>query len=410
MKPYDIENWVKAVDRSHGTEKMRLFSEFQLDFSPSATTCIDPFSNEYRSKVLQDYEVIAGRPYSLSHESATEKIDPNLVYPFSSKDNRLIGEHMAAIALLVKNFPHRPPGRLLDLGVGWGHTSILAARCNYKVTAVDINKDFLTLIRNAVAGTDSLADRLETKQLDFSSITTLKGVFDLVLFFESFHHCLDHDKLIGDCVSLLADNGAIVFGGEPVYPSYACQWGLRLDSLSTYCIRKYGWLELGFSEEYIYSLLTRHGLIVRKTEYRCAPTASGYIARKHEHSLIPFEWIDVSSSDCDGWNDAETDGSRWTKGSGIFSLKGLPVAPEYLLILTNCSIEALDVVVNIGKMYQHHLSLASGETSEVRLGNCTNSTYRIDCKSWVPAALGMSADTRHLGVLVHSVRTVEFIK
>jgi len=53
--------------------------------------------------------------------------------------------------------------------------------------------------------------------------------------------------------SFVKDDGCIVFAGEPITSAWWKDWGMRLDPLSVYCMRKYGWFETGWSEDYIKS-------------------------------------------------------------------------------------------------------------------------------------------------------------
>src|SRR6202035_1985719 len=62
---------------------------------------------------------------------------------------------------------------------------------------------------------------------------------------ESFHHCADHLAMLRHLHDIVRPGGAVLFAAEPVqrldYP-----WGPRLDGLSVWASRTYGWLELGF--------------------------------------------------------------------------------------------------------------------------------------------------------------------
>jgi hypothetical protein len=82
--------------------------------------------------------------------------------------------------------------------------------------------------------------------------------FDAAVFFESFHHCDDHHAMLARLQRVVAPSGVVAFAAEPIgnlpYP-----WGLRLDGLSLWCVRQYGWLELGFTERYFAEALGRHG-------------------------------------------------------------------------------------------------------------------------------------------------------
>jgi len=88
--------------------------------------------------------------------------------------------------------------------------------------------------------------------------------FDSVLFFESFHHCADPVAMIGRVRRLLARGGAAYFAAEPITDDFAAPWGLRLDGMSAWSIRKHGWLELGFQSGFFHELLERNGFEVAR--------------------------------------------------------------------------------------------------------------------------------------------------
>lgn len=110
--------------------------------------------------------------------------------------------------------------------------------------------------------------------------------FDLVMFFETFHHALDHQDLMKSLHDVVADNGRILFAGEPIVPAEGYwapiipfPWGLRLDALSLSAVKNYGWMELGFQEAYFLELMRRTGWEVTKFESQTNGRASGYLAR-----------------------------------------------------------------------------------------------------------------------------------
>ena len=93
--------------------------------------------------------------------------------------------------------------------------------------------------------------------------------FDAAVFFESFHHCADHLAMLGRLHDIVRPGGAVLFGAEPVqrldYP-----WGPRLDGLSVWSSRTYGWLELGFDNAYFHRALARTGWAGRRVRLGAA--------------------------------------------------------------------------------------------------------------------------------------------
>ena len=87
---------------------------------------------------------------------------------------------------------------------------------------------------------------------------TAEEPFDAAVFFESFHHCADHLAMLRRLHDIVRPGGAVLFASEPVqhldYP-----WGPRLDGLSVWSSRTYGWLELGFDCAYFDRALAHTG-------------------------------------------------------------------------------------------------------------------------------------------------------
>jgi hypothetical protein len=127
-----------------------------------------------------------------------------------------------------------------------------------QVTAVDINEKFVELVNT------------RSRRLDFG-INAIHGGFDdvtvtdhydLVVFYECLHHAIRPWKVIEKFALELAPNGGIAFAGEPVQAFWWKNWGLRLDPLSVYCIKKFGWFESGWSKPFIIKTLNKSGFFV----------------------------------------------------------------------------------------------------------------------------------------------------
>ena len=405
MHPSELREWVASVDAAQGETKNNLFKNFLLSYSQKRQCEIDPYSQSYIDAVINDYEVIAGRPYSFDFESNTVPFDINNIYPYTSKNASIIGEHFAAISLILKNMPVNPPARVLDVGVGWGHTSLMLAQSGFHVTALDINKNFLTLIEQRAIDLH-VENNLETACLRFDNILSLKQTYDCILFFESFHHCLQHQKLLEDCYSLLNPNGVIIFAGEPIYKNWVIPWGLRLDSLSTYCIHKYGWLELGFDEAYFLSLLSKRNFFIQPVRYFDVPTANGYIVTKLGTNLIPFVQVRMPEEYEEGWHTPDIQSNLvWTKGTASFPLYLFPQSYAYRLLLINCAPHKITVKVSVSQQKTLSFDIPSGKEQAVVIKGTGDVV--LSCQSWSPIDIGLSSDNRNLGI---AVRSIELLK
>ena len=96
---------------------------------------------------------------------------------------------------------------------------------------------------------------------DFFWIESAGRRFDAIVFFESFHHCADHLRLLRSLGPALTPDGHVYFGAEPITPDFPVPWGLRTDGESLWAIRRNGWLELGFHPDYFRQALRQAGLV-----------------------------------------------------------------------------------------------------------------------------------------------------
>jgi 2-polyprenyl-3-methyl-5-hydroxy-6-metoxy-1,4-benzoquinol methylase len=216
----------------------------------------DPASDAYRDHELALYERLTGKPYAPANERSVFDLAEGVrsPFPYRTRTPLLVGDQLILLGFLMKAIPMPPPARILEFGPGWGNTTEALLKTGYEVTAVEIDPAFVDLIAQRCA-LDAGRLTLETADmLDFRSTQR----FDVILFFESFHHCQDHRRLLRQMHDLLADGGVILFVAEPIvdlpYP-----WGLRLDGQSLWAMRQLGWLELGFDRSYFMQALRDTG-------------------------------------------------------------------------------------------------------------------------------------------------------
>ena len=224
----------------------------------------DPFSDAYRQTQLGLYGHLSGRAQYHAPSAETyampiaDFVDPT-PYPFSSKDGGLIGSHLVAVGHIMQTIWQRRPVSglsILEYGCGTGLTTISLAASGYRLTAVDINPDMLTIV-DTIARNRHLSIRTQCGQ--FGTIPVEGERFDIILFYEAFHHCLEFETLLRRLHDILAPGGLLILAGEPIFADFPKPWGLRLDGPALYDIRKAGWLELGFNETFFRSLMTRTG-------------------------------------------------------------------------------------------------------------------------------------------------------
>ncbi len=147
---------------------------------------------------------------------------------------------------------------------------------------MDIESRFCELIRRraALVGLD-----VDVVNADFFWTESVTEPYDAAVFFECFHHCTDHLRLLRALHRALVPGGSIYFGGEPITPHFPVPWGLRMDGQSLWSIRKHGWFELGFNDDYFAQALGATGWIATKHPPAGSAMAQVWEARKADDVL-----------------------------------------------------------------------------------------------------------------------------
>ena len=87
--------------------------------------------------------------------------------------------------------------------------------------------------------------------------------FDAIIFYEAFHHSLDFQSLLRHLLDRLNPGGRLILCGEPIvpdtFPGIPYPWGPRMDALSVFCMRRFGWMELGFTHSFFMEAAQRAG-------------------------------------------------------------------------------------------------------------------------------------------------------
>lgn len=238
----------------------------------------DPYSKEYRDFQMNLYLEISGRSqYTIDNESSPFDLESAKVrpFPYATQNSAVVGDQLIAQGFLIRSLNLPPRARILEFGPGWGNTTLHLAQLGYQVTAVDTEQRFIDLIQHRANALGVSIDLVRQDMLSFCS----PEKFDAVLFFECFHHCADHLQLLKNLDGLLKEDGIIAFAAEPI-TDFPYPWGVRLDGISVYSIRKYGWLELGFSTAYFMQTLARLGWSATRLQSDVSPIADVIIAKR----------------------------------------------------------------------------------------------------------------------------------
>ena len=238
----------------------------------------DPFSKEYTDYQLGLYELVAGRPYKVENERSTfPSGDPgSLPFPYFTESWKTVSSQLMLTGLIIKTLALPSRSSILELGSGWGNTTLALASMGYRVTAIDIEPHYLAMVAHRCRG---LANPPRLLCRDFASVAELDDRFDAIVFDASFHHSVDHRALLAALVGRLKPGGKVLFAAEPIEDSLPMPWGLRLDGGSVWSTRCRGWLELGFTETYFREAANRAGFSVEKVHHPVDEFGTMYIAR-----------------------------------------------------------------------------------------------------------------------------------
>lgn len=244
----------------------------------------DPYSKEYRDFQMNLYLEISGRSqYMIDNESSPFDLEAAKIrpFPYATQNPAVVGDQLIAQGFLIRSLNLPPSARIVEFGPGWGNTTLHLAQMGYQVTAVDTEQRFIDLIRHRA---NALGVSIDLRHQDMLSFRSSEK-FDAAIFFECFHHCADHLQLLKNLDVLLKEDGIIAFAAEPI-ADFPYPWGVRLDGISVYSIRKYGWLELGFSNTYFIETLAKFGWSTTRLQSNISPIADVIIAKRANNGKL----------------------------------------------------------------------------------------------------------------------------
>ncbi len=268
-----------------GTAQYRRMCELILDVPESrALARIDPFSPAYREAAMALYLSLRGRSddgYLASRDEPPATPPPanpwTGLVPWSFRDAAMLSEHVLAWGHILSRLDLPPGGSVLEYGPGSGQLLIMLARSGYQACGVDIDAQALDGIQ---AQARHLSVTVETECASFGDGFGDRR-YDRILFYEAFHHSFEFEALLRRLHDRLNPGGRIILCGEPVVagPSAGIPypWGPRLDALSVFCIRRFGWMELGFTHDYLMQVARRSGWFPRYHDFPACGRAAIYV-------------------------------------------------------------------------------------------------------------------------------------
>jgi len=259
----DLEGKLEEIDAAWAISDDAMREVFQgFTMAPPTDIPSDPYSQEYTDRQFELYRTIAERPsYVIENERCDFPTDANRPFPYYTESAETVGHQLIAMGFIIKSMALPSGSSILELGPGWGNTTIELARMGYEVTAIDIDPAFVDLIAERA---EKFSLTVDARRGTFLEIDQIGRRFDAVLFFESFHHCSDHRLLIEKLAQVIKPGGKVFFASEPILDAFPMPWGVRTDGESLWAIRRHGWLELGFQESYFVRTLSRLGWIVKR--------------------------------------------------------------------------------------------------------------------------------------------------
>ena len=355
-------------------ERIRAVGEFLLSVKESPLDDAgDPFDSDYHDRVVRFWGQISRRAeYDPQRDELAPHLDLGSIVRspsfYASGDSRHAGEFLVAIGAILQQLDIRSGESVIDYGAGEGQIALHLARLGCQVSAIDVEPRCLEAITRQAS---AIGAEISVQQGLFGDGFTDGRRFDRILFFEAFHHALEHARVLRQLHDRLKPGGFVVFAGEPVivpggpwthvvpYP-----WGPRLDGLSINAMRLHGWCELGFREDYFVELLMRSGYTC--TFHPCAATAIGncYIARPHSGRINlgePFLLQIVGHAT--GWHAPESD-QRWTTDHAILPLDPIAARGGIRLDFYNFLPIGRTITVRLGND-EHTVEFDGGERREV---------------------------------------------
>ena len=248
---------------------------------------LDPWSDAYAAQQERLWALIAGaeppyRPQLHEKETGWDDVDPvRAPGYYKRRDAQAVvaaSDHVIATGMILKHSGLAPGDRALEYGAGFGQTALALARLGVHVDTVDISETFCDFVRQQG---EHFGVPLKAFHGEFGLNPRPGTAYDLILFYESFHHCVDFRRVVPAIERHLAPGGRIVLAGEPVfrseYPGIPYPWGVRLHSEVAAVMRKTQWFELGFTERFLYELFERAGLAGRRIDCEASPLGSLYL-------------------------------------------------------------------------------------------------------------------------------------
>jgi 2-polyprenyl-3-methyl-5-hydroxy-6-metoxy-1,4-benzoquinol methylase len=362
----------------------------------------DPYSQEYRDRQHEFYRFVSGRDrYEVENEHSNFRVDANRPFPYYTESAETVGAQIMAFGFIIKSMGLPAGSSVLELGPGWGNTTIELARMGYEVTAVDIDATFVDLIKERA---DKFSLCVDARRGEFLDVDQFSRTFDAVLFFESFHHCANHRELIRRLGDVVKVGGKIFFAAEPIADSFPMPWGVRTDGEALWAMRRFGWLELGYQESYFLRMLGHLGWIATKHVTDATHLGLIFEARR-ANGIYELSTFELPPDEDATWVAPDGAGvpTRYSTNRSLISL-------EQGRASTTIEIEAINrCPIPLRYRVEHGCEETTGSAPPnqefvIRLPyDDTAAALVIEATEWRPADVMDTIDRRLLGLAIRSI-------
>jgi len=370
---------------------------------------LDPRSPAYVAQQQRLWQLVSGRSdYAARTDEQTPEVETHdalyrpAFYDLRAPGTMAIGGgHIMATGHFLMHSGVKARDRVLEYGAGYGQTALAFARMGARVFTVDVNPHFCAAVQ---AQAEHFKVKVQSFTGEFGDNPKPWLRYELIFFYEAFHHCRDFLTVIPKLREMLTPGGKILLGGEPITtvaqdPSIPYPWGLRLDAENCAVVRRRGWYELGFQEDFLVRCFQHEGFVWQKHVCEATPLATLHAFTVRE-PVVPLGQMGLAGKDAEGWHAAEATG-RWTRAEATLPLDTRNPALMPTLNAINHHPTPLDVRFAIGGDTVTH-RFAPRERRAVPLPPIAGDTLTIHCEPRSPASYG-SPDTRLLGLFVEQL-------
>jgi 2-polyprenyl-3-methyl-5-hydroxy-6-metoxy-1,4-benzoquinol methylase len=371
----DLDEVTRVVfDEGHASPRYQHLAHAHMTLPAWFCHDLDPFGLPYAQQQQRLWRLIAGvdrdyEPDVDEKEAPLGEVDA-VRFPghYLRRDPGAVvaaSDHIIASGMILKHSGLEPGDWALEYGAGFGQTALSLARLGVNVDTVDISRAFCQYVQQQA---DHFQVPLRAHLGRFGTHPRPGHRYDLIFFYESFHHCLDWQGLLRALPQMLAPGGRVLLCGEPMverqYAAVPYPWGLRLHSDVVATIRRWHWFELGFSEHFLHEIFAQAGFTIRR--HQCEPSLWGrtYVCERWPDELrLAQAWLPPVMED--HWHAPEAEGRR-PRRDAYLVLPGGPAAAAQLEIdIANVSATPLTVELST-EDWRQRTQLSPGKRCTVR--------------------------------------------